>query len=130
MQEYSFAFKEGLLRGLREKAYNDRNRQALVTAQNIRCSEYGLRELDALTDPFDSDDWPFPQWIFCRRYTLLATSAGVYSVNMTTYATTLLFTQASTSPWHVVDYGTYIVMTNGVKVWERDPDDGSWDEVT
>lgn len=130
MQEYSFTFKEGLVRGLREKAHNDRNRQALVTAQNLRATEYGLRELDSVTDPFDSGDWPFPQWIFCRRYTLLATAAGVYTVNMTTYALTLAFTQASTSQWHVADYGTYILMTNGTNVWERDPDTDTWSEVT
>src|SRR3989304_1475432 len=121
MREFSKTFKDGLAKGLRSTDRNPRNSEALVECLNLKPYEGGLKAYEPLTNPLIgvSVSWPFPQMFLGQDVRVLATGTQVYELSTWTLGTAKL-TVTQDKRWDFIDFGSYLILTNGTKLFIRD----------
>lgn len=126
MKEFSTTFDEGLRKGLRASERNPRNAQALVTCFNLKPIESGLLAYEPITDPFTGAtvDWPFPQVFLGQDVRVYATATQIFELSTWAFGAAKL-TVAEDERWDFIDFGSYLILTNGTKLCIRDYT-GAW----
>uniref|UniRef100_A0A6M3JB42 Uncharacterized protein n=1 Tax=viral metagenome TaxID=1070528 RepID=A0A6M3JB42_9ZZZZ len=121
MKEFSTTFKEGLVKGLRSDERNPRNSEALVECYNLKPTEVGLIAYEPIANPLTgvSADWPFPQLFLGQDVRVLATATALYELSTWTLGTAKA-TVTETNRWDFIDFGSYLILTNGLKLCIRD----------
>jgi hypothetical protein len=126
MKEFSTTFNEGLRKGLRASKNNPRNSQGLVECFNLKPSEGRLEGYEPITNPFTGvvADWPFPQVFIGQDVRVLATATQIYELSNWTLGSAKL-TVSEDERWDFIDFGSYLILTNGTKLCIRDHA-GAW----
>ena len=127
MKEFSVVFKEGFKKGLWQHERTPRNNETLSVCYNLKPAEGGLRAYDnaynRLTNPLSAVgvviDWPFPQVFIGQDVRVLATATKIYEVS-SGWAITEKLTVTENERWDFIDFGSYIILTNGTKLCIRD----------
>lgn len=127
MKEFSVSYKAQISKGLRAVTSNPINNPELIECYNLKPAERGLVHYDAVIDPFDGSeivDWPYPQLFIGQDINILATATQIYEVD-SSWALTLVATVAEEERWDFIDFGTHLILTNGVTLVIRDYE-GNW----
>lgn len=126
MKEFGKTFDEGLRKGLRASDTNPANSQALITCFNLKPDDMGLGPYDPISNPLSgvSADWPFPQLFLGQDVRILATATKVYELSTWALGTAKL-TVTEDERWDFIDFGSYMILTNGTKLCIRDYE-GAW----
>jgi len=128
MREFEASFDKGLLQGLRSEAIEPVNEQRLVELKNLRPHSFGLRPVEAVTNPFAAVfAWPFPQMFLLRELRLMALETAIYECDAAWSPTEALSGLVAGGVWQVADFGDYLLMTNGSQVVSRNGATGVWD---
>jgi len=132
MKEFRYTFQKGLTVGLRTSEVIRRNNEALVELKNARVSQYGLEAYDDISQPFTASvNWPYTSFKQLEDVALLFDETAIYEVNLSTWAkSTLASGITGDLSWHVADYVSYVIATNGSSLYERDPSAGTWSKNT
>jgi len=121
MKEFSVTLKDGIAKGLRASDRNQINSEALVTCYNLKPAKGGLESYEPLTNPIvggQAVDWPFPQMFLGQDVRVLATGTDIYELSTWTKSASKL-TVTKSERWEFIDFGPYLVMTNGLKLCIR-----------
>lgn len=131
MREYTIVVKAPLERGLRSSAKSGRNVPVLIEALGAIPEDDVLQSLETLPEAITMGGlaFPFPQVFRLRRMTLVCTAMNIYS-----YADSLLTLEFMGSEegwtWSYVDFGEYILLTNGAHLVYRNVLTGEFLEYT
>ena len=129
MREFEAVFDKGLLKGLRSEDIEPVKEAQLVTLKNMRPHEFGLRPVEAMTNPFtEVFAWPFPQMFLLRELRLMATETAIYECDSDWVPAIKLSGLVAGGVWQVADFGDYLLMTNGSQVVSRNGATGVWDD--
>ena len=127
MREFEAVFDKGLLTGLRSDAVEPEKEQRLVTLKNLRPSEFGLKPIESITNPFvEVFAFPFPQMFLLRELRLMATETAIYECDSAWSPTIKLSGLIAGGIWQVADFGEYLLMCNGAQVVSRNGATGVW----
>ena len=126
MREVTFTLDK-LNSGLRKDDSQPMNSDGLTELYNMKCGKLGLVAYEPVTDRkgVQSISWPFPNLLIGTHYKFLCTSTQIYELS-SVWAQTLRVTTTGGYLWEMIDFGTYIIFTNGTKLVIRDPSDGSY----
>lgn len=115
MREFELEYK-GLGAGLRRRSRTVRSEYGLTECYNLVPQELGLEPYDPISMPFTSKavNWPFPQVLTLSKYHLLLEPSGAYTIDDDFNLTAVLNgSENSKGLWHVADFGTYVLLTDG-----------------
>jgi hypothetical protein len=121
MKEFNFLIDKALVAGQHTETIGARNRDVLVTAKNMRPTEYGLAFNKVVNESLVSPPataWPYPQLFKGKSSSLLVAEQAVYTVSESTWALTqskvydLSEIQAPTSST-IVTNGTFTGASTG-----------------
>jgi len=131
MREFEFTFEEGLRKGLRNEGVEPFKDHRLVELKNLRPSEFGLRPVETLTNPFSATFvWPFPQMMLLRELRLMCTETAIYTCDSSWSPTVAIDSLVAGGMWHVADFGQFVLLTNGSQIVQRHGSTGVWSSFT
>lgn len=127
MKEFELQYKD-LGVGLRRESRTVRNRAGLVSCYNLVPRETSLEPYSPISCPFSATvTWPFPQIFTLSKYNLYVLNGSLYSFDEDFNLTLLLIGPGwDAEPWHVADFGTYVIMSNTKGVMYYDVTAGLW----
>jgi hypothetical protein len=112
--KFTFTVDRDLSRGLRASLRNPRNEEYLITCDGAVGQDGVLQALETLTKlgtPI-TDAFPYPQLFALSHVTLACGAQKIYELIGGSW--TLMYTAAAAgSPWDVVDFHSYLYMSNG-----------------
>ena len=125
MKEFSVTFKDGFTKGLWASDRLPRNNDAITYCHNVVPAEGGLIAYDdaytRLTNPLSgvTIDWPFPQLFLGQDVRVLANATQIFELTTWTLGAAKL-TVTESERWDFIDFGSYLILTNGLKLCIRD----------
>jgi hypothetical protein len=124
MRELEYTFQKGMQRGLRPDKSNPFNNEFLTECFNLKGTSLGIVSYKELINPFSATvTWPFPQFFAGMTQGILCSGNEVFTVG-SDYS---LITKAScdqSTLWSMADFGSYVVLTNGLVMIISDPTTG------
>lgn len=129
MKTVPFSYRQGIQRGLRPTLLNPRNSQYLVECTGLFpedgvlrvLPDYPLLDTSSITATF-----PYPQVFILSYVTLAFTESKIYELVGSSWVLRFTVdTEDIGDMWSLCDFGTYIMMTNGVIVATRNPSDST-----
>lgn len=128
MKEFeSRAVKLGV--GLRPDKVNALQEPYLVECHNAAPYGEGLEPYEPLialpSVPAVFCEWPFPQVFFTQSHKLYCTQTQVYTID-SSWNYTLVADVVGQYPWELMDFGTFVVLTNGVALVYYDVENAVW----
>jgi hypothetical protein len=146
MREYSFKINPQTLNGLRLSDTNPRNTGNPIKCYNILAGRQSLEPLELIEeaiyqgDPLPAVEFPFPQMIFGKYFSLICTKTKIFEINRYTdpWTATLVldFSLVSGSSlwdenntWHFADFHSTIIATNAAVMFWYDPILMEWKRI-
>lgn len=132
MKEMTISLKEYLAKGLRVTEKQPPNTPSLVQAQGCVLVDGALSTLPAWTNLSlggVSVSFPYPQIFEGSLFTIVCTATVIYELHGTTLVAKLSGLTSGLR-WSCVDFGTYMLFTNGKVVVTRDSESGVYAILT
>ena len=87
----------------------------------MKAGEAGLEPYAPITDPLTavSTDWPFPQLFLGQDVRVLANATQIFELSTWALGAAKL-TVTESERWDFIDFGSYLILTNGLKLCIRD----------
>lgn len=115
--------------GLRPDKVNTLQEPYLVECHNAAPYGEGLEPYEPLTAlptiPGVFCEWPFPQTFFTQSYKFYCTQTQVYTIDAS-WNYTLIAEVVGQYPWELMDFGTFVILTNGVELVYYDMETATW----
>ena len=132
MIEQFVTFQEGLQKGLRPTAKNNRNVQYLIQATGMFPEEGSLRSVPVLTLLSGitelEETFPFPQIHVGQNHLAVFGETTIWELQGSSFVEMLTGLDAG-SIWSVADFHDYLLAANGEQVVKRDAITHTWSVV-
>jgi hypothetical protein len=120
MKEFQVPFKEGFAKGLKQWKRTPRGQEGLSSCYNLKPKEEGLRSYEYVSNPTAATiDWPFPQLFLGQDVRIVATATAIYELTAWALGAAKC-TVTENERWDFIDFGSYLILTNGTKLCIRD----------
>lgn len=137
MREYSLDIDEMLVKGIKPDARSIKNNGALTDLRNLEASDYGLRPLREMVDPFNgtfSISWPYPQLFYGKHDVVLVNGEDEFylvDTDLVPWQAQLISVVESdrgephgtSGTWEMIDAQKFWLLTNGKDMLVNDLSD-------